>query len=308
MTARPATIRGPYQVQSTGPAQVLKREQIMAAKGVRKAAASRVAAKLSLDDLKKLLELAKYSHSVELKVSVPMPEHRATIVSIGLDPVEAQLRQVFFFDTPNLDLNRAGLIVRARRRQGGGGDTVVKLRPVDPATLKADLKRSNAIKIEVDATADGSFVCSASNKGVVTGQAVLDVASGAAPVRSLFTKGQIAFYAAHAPAGIDLDSLQAKVPIFTLRAKHRSKEYKRGITVEVWMWHDGTRVLEISTKCLPAEAFQVGAEFKAYLLENGIDVDAVQDTKTRTAMQKFRAAPKARRPARKSGKAARRRA
>ena len=31
---------------------------------------------------------------------------------------------------------------------------------------------------------------------------------------------------------------------------------KRGITVEMWLWNDGKHVLEISTKCAPAEAFQ----------------------------------------------------
>src|SRR5690242_19473391 len=40
-------------------------------------------------EVAKILTLLKGSGSVELKVVVPMPTHRATIQTIGLDPVEA---------------------------------------------------------------------------------------------------------------------------------------------------------------------------------------------------------------------------
>jgi hypothetical protein len=288
----------------------------MATAKTQKAAAPAVAQNLSAEDTKKLLELIKGSKSIELKLSVPMPEHRGTVTRLGLDPLEAQPRQVYFFDTADQALNRAGLIVRARRRQGGRADTVVKLRPVDPATVDAELKKSDIFKVEVDAMPDGTFVCSASYKGEATGQQVLDVAAGAKPIRSLFSKAQRAFYEAHAPAGIDLDSLLIHGPIFLLKAKHQPEEFPRGLTVEMWIWNDGKHILEISTKCLPAEAFQTGVEFKAYVSELGVDLDAKQETKTKTAMRKFKAERKkprrkgkrkARRRAGKSGKAARRR-
>jgi hypothetical protein len=289
----------------------------MAAAKNQKAAAPAVAQNLSADDTKKLLHLIRNSKSVELKLSVPMPEHRGTVASLGLDPVEAQPRQVYFFDTADQALNRAGLIVRARRRQGGRADTVVKLRPVDPAMIDAELKKSDIFKVEVDAMPDGSFVCSASYKGEATGQEVLDVASGTKPIRSLFSKAQRAFYDAHAPAGIDMDSLLVQGPIFLLKAKHEPEEFPRGLTVELWIWTDGKHILEVSTKCLPAEAFQAGVEFKAFVSSLGVDLDARQETKTKTAMRKFRAEHekprrkskrKTRRRAGKNGKAARRRA
>jgi len=73
------------------------------------------------------MELARKSDSVELKLTVPATDHRAAIASLGLDPLEAQIRQVYFFDTPGLDLNAAGVVARGRRIQGGAGDTIVKL-------------------------------------------------------------------------------------------------------------------------------------------------------------------------------------
>jgi len=133
----------------------------------------------------------------------------------------------------------------------------------------------------------GGFVCSASLKGRCTGQEVLDVTAGKAPLKSLFSKEQLAFYNAHAPAGIDMNSLLAHGPILLLKLKHRPKGFRRGVTAEVWAWKDGKHILEISTTCEPAEAFQVGVEFKSFLEEHGIDLGAKQETKTKTAMQKF---------------------
>ena len=136
----------------------------------------------SSEDVAKILELVKGSSSVEMKLSVPDAGHRAAIQGIRLDPVEAQPRQAFFFDTPDLALYKAGVVVRARRIQGGRADTVVKLRPVDPATIDAELRRSASFKVEVDVM-PGGYVCSASYKGVCSGKDVLDVTAGTAQVQ-----------------------------------------------------------------------------------------------------------------------------
>jgi len=161
---------------------------------------SELARPLSSEQVAQVLKLAQGAKSVELKLSVPARGHSATIKSIALDPVEAQPRQAFFFDTPDLALYQAGVVVRARRIQGGDADTVVKLRPVDPSTLDPELRRSAAFKVEVDVM-PGGFVCSASYKGVCSGEEVLNVTSGEMPLRKLFSKEQRAYYDAHAPAG-----------------------------------------------------------------------------------------------------------
>jgi hypothetical protein len=253
---------------------------------------------LSAEDLAKAFELSKGSNSIELKLSIPATGHRATIKSLKLDPVEAQPRQALFFDTPNLDLFKAGVVVRARRIQGGRGDTVVKLRPVDPEKIDPELRRSASFKVELDAM-PGGFVCSASFKGVCTGKEVLEVTAGDMPLSSLFSKGQRAFYAAHAPAGITMDSLVTLGPVFLLKSKHQPKDFDRSVTVEMWLYPDGSRILEVSTKCLPEEAFQAAAEFKGYLARCGIDLGGVQEPKTRSALEFFSAELKAERRTRR---------
>jgi hypothetical protein len=243
---------------------------------------------LSPAQVAELLEIIKGVNSVELKLSVPLVSHQATIRAIGLDPVEAQPRQAFFFDTPDLALNRAGLVIRVRRTQGGTADTVIKLRPVDPATIDAELRRSASFKVEVDVM-PGGFVCSASFKGVCPSKEARDVTAGSARLSSLFSKEQRAFFKAHAPADISLDALTVLGPTFVLKAKHQPKDFDRRIVVEMWLYPDGSRILEVSTKALPAEAFQVAATFKNYLGKIGVSLAARQETKTKAAMDFYKA-------------------
>ena len=96
---------------------------------------------LAQKQLVELLDLVKDADSVELKLSVDASHQRSAVEALGLDPLEAQVRLVHFFDTPDLALERAGVVVRARRVQGKGDDTVVKLRPVRPPDLPRALRR-----------------------------------------------------------------------------------------------------------------------------------------------------------------------
>jgi hypothetical protein len=154
--------------------------------------------------LKEVLALTSHADSVELKLTVPDSEHRSTVAALGMDPLDAQVRQVFFFDTPDLRLNRQGVVVRARRVQGRGDDTVVKLRPIVPDELPASVRKAKTMVVEVDAM-PGGYVCSASFKGALgPGDAVKRVAAGDRAVRKLFSKQQRAFYQAHAPEGLGL--------------------------------------------------------------------------------------------------------
>src|SRR3954470_24202725 len=68
--------------------------------------------------LPELISLIGGADSVELKLTVPDADRNSAVSALGMDPLDAYLRQVFFFDTPDLALDRAGLVTRARRSQG----------------------------------------------------------------------------------------------------------------------------------------------------------------------------------------------
>ena len=110
------------------------------------------------------------------------------------------------------------------------------------------------------------------------------------PLRKLFTKDQRAFYKEHAPADIDLDALQLLGPTFILKSVFQATSITRRFVAEAWFYPDGTRILELSTRCLPSEAMTVARDARQYLEEHGITVGAgTQQTKTKTALEFFSA-------------------
>ena len=241
---------------------------------------------LSDDRLVDMMKLVEDADSVELKLTVPSASHRSAIAALDLDPLDAQIRQVFFFDTPDLALNKAGVVVRARRVQGKGEDSVVKLRPVVPGQVPSGLRTLPEFVIEVDAM-PGGYVCSGSLKGVVKPGVVKEAVRGGHPLRKVFSKEQRQFYAEHAPEGVNLDDLAVLGPIFVLKLKSSPGNLGRKLVTEMWLYPDGSRILELSTKCLTKEAFQVAAEGRAFLTERGIDLGGEQQTKTRKALEFF---------------------
>jgi hypothetical protein len=241
---------------------------------------------LTDSELAELVDVSGGSDSVELKLTVPDHGHRSTIEALELDPLEAQIRQVFFFDTPDLRLNRAGVVTRARRIQGKAHDSVVKLRPVAPNELSDELRRRRDFTVEVDAMPTG-YVCSASLKGRLDADQVGAAVRGELPIRRLFSKRQRAFYEAHAPDGLGLDDLAVLGPIFVLKLKTTPEGFDRKLVAEMWLYPDGARILELSTKCAPSEIFQAAVESRAYLGRRGVDLSGEQQTKTKAALRFF---------------------
>jgi hypothetical protein len=244
------------------------------------------AATLSDQDLAELISLTKGADSVELKLTVPVSERSRGAAALGVDPLDAQIRQVYFFDTPDLTLNKAGVVVRARRVQQKGDDTVVKLRPVVPDELPGELRRSPNFGVEVDAM-PGGFVCSGSMKRALKTPEVRDTVFGKRPIRKLYSKEQRALFAAHAPDGLALDDLSILGPIFVLKLKFAPEGYARRLVAELWLYPDNSMILELSTKCAPSETFQVAAETRAFLTQKGVDLTGEQETKTKKALQYF---------------------
>ena len=244
--------------------------------------------RLVSDDLIRMMKLVSDADSVELKLTVPEHSYRSIGTALGLDPLNAQIRQVFFLDTPDLSLNQAGVVARARRVQGRVADSVVKLRPVVPADIDASVRASKDFGIEVDAM-PGGFVCSASMKRRFPDKAVVGSTSGSKPLRKLFSKQQRAFFAAHAPEGLAIDDLSILGPIFVLKLKAAPRDFSRPLVAEMWLYPDGSRILELSTKCEPSQAVAVAVEGREYLEGKGADLSGEQATKTKTALEFFSA-------------------
>ena len=250
-------------------------------------AASVVASGLSEQELEGLVEAIGSADSVEVKLTVPIGDRSRAGAALGADPLDGQIRQVYFFDTPDLALNACGLVVRARRVQGRGDDSVVKLRPVVAADLPDEVRGSPNFGVEVDAMPGGAYVCSGSMKHAMEATAVKDALAGNLPVHKLYSKEQRALYAAHAPEGLSLDDLTILGPILVLKLKFAPEGYGRKLVAEMWMYPDNSLLLELSTRCATSEAFQIGLETRMFLQSHGIDLSGAQETKTKKALQFF---------------------
>ena len=241
---------------------------------------------LTAEQLRDVLALTREADSVELKLTVPESSRRSAVDALAIDPLDAQIRQVVFFDTPDLTLNQHGLVVRARRIQQRPDDSVVKMRPCVPHELPGPIRKSPNLVVEVDAM-PGGFVCSATMKNQLASADVKPVMAGKKAIKKLFSKEQRAYFAAHAPEGIELDDLSVLGPINVFKLKFAPKKFGYRLVAELWNYPDGSRILELSTKCLPDRAFQVAAETRAFLSGKGIDLGAEQQTKTATALRFF---------------------
>jgi len=241
---------------------------------------------LDTEKLAGVMSLLKGAKSVELKLTIPAESHRATFEVLDIDPIDAQVRLITFFDTPDLALNKAGVVVRARRIKGKGADCVVKLRPVVPDDMPRELRRLPEFGIEVDAM-PGGYVCSASFKGAADPDRVKLAGSGQASVAKVFSKAQRAFYKEHAPAGLGLDDLSALGPIFVLKLPFTPKELMHKLVVEMWLYPDGSRILELSTKCAPPDLSAIYTDVRNHLIARGVDRGGEQETKTKRALEYF---------------------
>ncbi|WP_084105535.1 hypothetical protein [Demequina sp. NBRC 110056] len=241
---------------------------------------------LTRDQVLGVLAHLPLADSVELKATVPSPSRRSVVEALDLDVMRAELRQVTFFDTPALAAYAAGVVVRVRRRQGRGGDSVVKLRPLPPSALVDPARKLRGFGIEVDAM-PGGFVCSASLKADVADARARSVCRGKRPPRRAFSRDQRDLYARYGPQGVGLDDLVPLGPVTVLKLKFSPRALSRSLVAELWAYPSGEQVLELSAKCDPGEAFVVADELRSFLSARGVDLGAPQATKTRTALEHF---------------------
>jgi hypothetical protein len=140
--------------------------------------------------------------------------------------------------------------------------------------------------VEVDAM-PGGFVCSGRLKAKLRAGKVKEAMRGERSVGSLFDKKQRAFFEDCAPDGISLDDLTILGPITVFKVNIRPKELGRKLVGEMWLYPDYSRIIELSTKCLPPEAMEVAFQSRRFLEKKGIDLGGDQQTKTKTALEFF---------------------
>jgi hypothetical protein len=224
--------------------------------------------------------------AVEIKVTVRPDQELRAERAMEVNEDTADIRILYFFDTPNLDLFEAGLALRARLVKGDRDDTTVKFRRAETKDVSNAWRRLEGFKVEADWVGD-RIVYSASLTNPQPGHEIKDVAHGKRGIGKLFTKEQEHFLAEFYTGSVDFDRLRVMGPIRVLRWKLRHKGFPHELTVEEWRLPDGDDLVEVSIKVPTDEAAQARKEFDEHLQSMSLDPRGAQETKTRTALEYF---------------------
>ena len=226
------------------------------------------------------------AEAIEIKATVPGHQVARALARFGLTARNDERRYIYFFDTPGLDLLRAGIIARARRVVGDAHDSTVKFRPVDPAAVGPKWRKYRDFKIEADASETG-MVRSASFSMPVSKGLIKRVTGGSKPIAAIFTAEQEDFLMTTAGRAIDFARLAVLGPLIAQRWEFQDPGCPWPITVELWKRGDGRRLMEVSIKAPAAQAAAAVGGFMAFLAEVGAERDRRQQTKTRWALDYY---------------------
>ena len=226
------------------------------------------------------------AEAIEIKATIPQKQIRRALARYGLkiDPKETRL--IYFFDTPDLALLKAGIVARARRVVGDEHDSTIKFRPVAADKLAAKWRKYSGFKIEADASEKGVTVSASLTMPVEKGL-IKRVANGDKKIAALFTEEQQLFLLALASRRIDYAKVEVLGPLHAHRWKFEDPACPWPITAELWKREDGATLLEASIKAPVVQAAAAAGGFMAFLAEVGAEQDTSQQAKTRWALDYY---------------------
>jgi hypothetical protein len=234
----------------------------------------------------KVAQLVTGADAIEIKVTIPDKQIRVGLKRFNLTADNDEERYIYFFDTPDLQLFKAGVVMRARRIVGDKHDSTVKFRPADPARIPAEWQKYKGFKIEADASENGVVKSASLTMPVAKGLIKL-VAEGKRPIDELFTDEQKRFLRQTAKKKLDFANVVLMGPMRAWRWKFTDPGLPWPLTAELWRRGDGEVMLEASIKAPAVQAAAAGGGFLAFVAEVGAERDYDQQAKTRWALEHF---------------------
>jgi hypothetical protein len=224
--------------------------------------------------------------TVEIKITLDPARETALVAALGLADERGNARDIWFYDTPALQLFETGLVLRARVKGRDKADATVKVRPLDRRRVDISWFELGGFKCEEDRVGERR-VPSCSLTEDQQGDVVRAAASGEPQVRKLFSKDQERFFAEFGGRGVGWEPLVPLGPIPSLAWKVRTRFFEAPLVVEAWRLDGAEAVLELSVRAAADEADGVSTALGAYLERLGFQAQPLQDAKTRTALARL---------------------
>jgi CYTH domain len=222
-------------------------------------------------------ELDDKVEKVEFKVTVlKTDESKVRGMLAAAEPVP---RTVYFYDTPDLDLDRRNVVLRARVT-GMKEQSTVKLRPV-PLPVPAPWSETGKVEIEVDVVGAEPTTSAKLDRTLDPG----DIEPTRKPSK-LFNEAQETLIASVLPS---LDDLRLLGPIDAKKWELEPDGFRHKLEIEEWTVDDSLHFIELSIKVDRRDADEAGREWHALLDGRDISHTHVQVSKTRAVLEHFAA-------------------
>jgi hypothetical protein len=213
-------------------------------------------------------------------------ENALSVLGPVVDP--PRVRRVHYLDTPDLELLRNGVVVRARVTGGAGArpceEVVVKLRRPAPHRRS----RAGRLPVELDALPAEVTWAASLRRRLAEGE-VHAAVDRRRPARHLLGKEQRALLCSVVGDELDIDGLVAMGPVDVVRLTSGRSGDRIGI--ESWTLPDSTRLLELSAKCRPGRSRKVAAQVRELIADHGIVLSDRQVTKTQMSLHRIAGIP-----------------
>lgn len=211
----------------------------------------------------------------EVKLLLSPSQVQSAVTS--LNAAKQAHSQIYFYDTPGLDLLAKGLILRIR--QGADDDFTVKLRPASEQKFSGRTTGKEGFKCEGEVI-DGVEAPSYSMQSKYVQPSVPQTGDELA---TFLTKGQRQFLKASGVA-VDWSKIRRVMDIQSTSWIVPQQPPLGKSSLELWEWSNG-KSLEISTKVAADAGSNAYVEFKNVAKRNHLDLSSDQRAKTSTALR-----------------------
>jgi hypothetical protein len=236
---------------------------------------------------------------VEVKVTIGAEQATEAARAFRLRPDDAEHREIWFCEylrgqggPTALPLLEQGVILRLRRKRRGADDATVKIRRGEDEPLLANWRRGPAgegkLRVEGDWVGRRHMV-SASLVAELRDGEIGEAAAGRRSLAKLFSAAQEEVLRAACSSPIDLRALDSLGPVTARKWEPQGRAFEHDIAAEHWRAGE-LRFLELSIRVPRAAAEAAQDAFDRRIRDEGLQVDAVQETKTRLVLEHFAAA------------------
>jgi hypothetical protein len=230
--------------------------------------------------LASLATLGAHADSVELKALLVPPAGAAAEALTGRRAPTWSVRQTYLLDTEDLDLLRAGVELRLRRRARGRFDLAVSAHRAGTARERAVPRGA---RVEYDVVPGGVWQDIEVRREIDASLAAAVIA-GSAKARDLLSGTQCAWACGGGSETVDdarLSELKVHGPLVVRRVKvTAAAPGLRRADLEHFRFPSGRELVELSTRCEPPEVAVTVAAFEQLLAERDVVVAPQYCTKT----------------------------